>query len=121
MRLFDDRGGFDLDQEVRFPQRRHAQQGDRLDRIDAELRCRPAHALAQQRHLLRTPVDDVDRELRDVSEGAADPGQGGGDVEIALLDLGGEVPVAHGPAVGVAGDLPRQEASFDPVATDSCR
>ncbi|GHI82989.1 hypothetical protein Sxan_03530 [Streptomyces xanthophaeus] len=34
MRLFHDRGGVDLDKEVRFPQRRDAEQGDRLDRVD---------------------------------------------------------------------------------------
>lgn len=46
-------------------------------------------------------VDDMDVQFRDVVEGTADRGQGGADVAVALLDLGGEVALPDGDPVGV--------------------
>ena len=43
----------------------------------------------QQAHLVGAEVDDVEGQLRYVVERAANCGQCGADVEVALLDLGG--------------------------------
>lgn len=48
-------------------------------------------------------------------EGGAGRGQGGGDVEAALLDLSGEIAFAHRDPVGVRGDLTGDEDQLRPV------
>ena len=70
-RLRQDSDRVDLDQQVGLAQRRDRDEGDRLDRVDAEPRGGPPEALAQGGELLLAPVDDVERQLRDVVERAA--------------------------------------------------
>ncbi|KPC64304.1 hypothetical protein ADL29_12335 [Streptomyces chattanoogensis] len=48
-------------------------------------------------------------QFRHVIEGTAGRGQGGADVEVALLDLGSEVAFADRETVGVPGNLPGDE------------
>ena len=77
--------------------------------VDPQLRGGPGDPLLVRRQLVGGPVDDVDGPLRHVVEGGAGPGQGGGDVAVAPLDLGGEVSLAARVPVGVPGDLARDE------------
>ncbi len=67
------------------------------------------------------PVDDVDGRFGDVVEGGADSGERGGDVDVALLDLAGEVALGDRAAVGVPRTPARRQTSRVPVATDTCR
>ena len=69
---------------------------------------RPGHPFPQLRQLLGGSVDDVDRQLGDVVEGATHRGQRRGDVRVRLLHLRGQVTGADRVALGVAGDLPEE-------------
>ncbi|QZY19926.1 hypothetical protein K7C20_35755 [Streptomyces decoyicus] len=50
----------------------------------------------------------MDGNFRHAVEAASDFGQCGADVEVALLDLSGEVTFADGGPLGIPGDLPRR-------------
>jgi hypothetical protein len=68
---------------------------------DPELRGCPGVPLQEGGHLVGGPVDDVDGQFRHVVEGAADLSEGSADVEVALLDLRGEVALADRDAIGI--------------------
>lgn len=83
----EDRGGLDLDQQVGRGQGDDPDPGQRGHRGAAQPGGGTGDPVDDQRHLVGGPVDEVDGQSRHVVEGAADPGQGGGDVQVALLDL----------------------------------
>lgn len=72
-------------------------------------------------HLVGRPVDDMDVELRHVVERGAGLGQRGADVEVAPLDLGGQVAHADGDLSASHETCPAMKTSFEPVAIDTCR
>lgn len=107
--LVEDADGRHLHQQVGFGQRLNSDAGERSEGRAAEPCGHAGRALGEQRHALRREVHRVEGELDNVVQGGADAGQGGRQVEVALLDLSGDVTVADGSAVRVAGDLAGHE------------